>query len=84
VLDEIAQLALGEPGTVVLAELAVADHLVGARAVAAEDAAQRRRAESADGGEERVARCDARLRAEIAAGQAAPSVQAAFKPGNRA
>src|SRR5438067_9419806 len=72
VVDEVAELALAQAGAEVLAELAVAHHLLAARAMAAEDRAQRRLRQVTVACEERVADGDARLRAEIAARKRLP------------
>ena len=66
VVYEVAQLALAQAGAVVFAQYAIADDLVGARTVAAEDRVQRRRWNPAVPGEEGIAHGDSRLLAEIA------------------
>jgi len=55
-LDEIAQLALGQAGAKVLADLPVAQHLDGARAVTPENALQNFRRQIAIPGKEFLSR----------------------------
>src|SRR5438876_67298 len=69
VVDEVAQLALAQPRAIVVAELPVADYLVGAHAMAPENRPQRWRRDLWVAREEGVARRNARLRAEIASRQ---------------
>src|SRR5207237_2889134 len=66
VVDEVAKLALAEPRAIVLAQATIADHLVGAGAVAAKDRAQRGGRDLRVPCEECIAQSDPRLSAELA------------------
>src|SRR5689334_19264988 len=68
-VDEIAQLALGESRAEVFAQAAVANDFIGARSMAAKNGAQGRRRDLRVPCKECISQSDAGLTAEIAAGK---------------